>query len=300
MNKQIEVMLSYRCNQSCRFCSSWSLMQSYGRRRYPRRRLAERLVALRNEGYSIVNFTGGEPVLDAGLITLLRLCRKLGFETYLSTNGHGITPELARLLDRVCISIHGATAATHDGLTQKRGSFRRTLKALEAIPRHGPRTSWMTNTVITSGNLGELESIVDLAGKVRGVRLILLSNMAPEGNALTHFSRLVVPLADLGRACRDLMRRRPNDGPIVRFFGIPLCVLGEYKTLSNDLAYDPRLTIELAGRNGATELKESFFRRPDFLRSHSPKCAPCRFRSLCGGVFTPYLERYGDAELTPS
>ena len=74
-----------------------------------------------------------------------------------------------------------------------------------------------------------------------GATLIIISNTTPEGAGGDVYSDLAVPLSDL--------RRIPTVPPrasraMIRFFGIPMCLLGDYSAFSNDLHWDPRVTVE--------------------------------------------------------
>lgn len=93
-------------------------------------------------GCRAVQFIGGEVMLDRRLPRLIDAAAELGF-TFIEvfTNGTAMTDAAARALARrgvaVAVSLHGATAATHDGVTGRPGSFDRTTAGLVALRRHG-------------------------------------------------------------------------------------------------------------------------------------------------------------------
>ena len=67
---------------------------------------------------------------------------------------------------------------------------------------------------------------------------------------------------------------------------------------SNDLHYDPRVTVERArGPRGSFRLSHVATRRPRRGRRYTRRCRGCAYRALCGGVFTEYVRLFGDDEL---
>ena len=85
---------------------------------------------------------------------------------------------------------------------------------------------------------------------------------------------------------------------IIRFFGLPICVLGDNYIYSNDLTYDARMTYELGVANDEIILKP---KKNDISRRRQklPQCQQCNFKDLCGGIFTKYFEIKGDKEIKP-
>ena len=76
----------------------------------------------------------------------------------------------------------------------------------------------------------------------------------------------------------------------IRFFGAPMCVLGASWASSNDLHWDPRVTVEWASAPGVVRLEEFYNWAPDRKRVYAPECAGCTRRAVCTGVFDRYAE----------
>ena len=87
---------------------------------------------LRDAGCLILGLTGGEVLTYPHLFAVLDRARELNLAVQLLTNGTMLQPGVAarlasyRNLLGVSISLYGATADVHDGVTQIAGSFRRT------------------------------------------------------------------------------------------------------------------------------------------------------------------------------
>lgn len=159
--------ITYACPLRCTHCYSES-----GRR--PSRQLglddmlyvADALASLRPE---LVTLAGGEPTLVRGLDQVARRFTAAGVPVGVYTSGWRLAPEtaarIAGAFDVVTISVDGATAAVHDRIRGRDGSFDRALAAaalLDTIAGRervaGPATFRLgLDFVVTRGNYHQLE-----------------------------------------------------------------------------------------------------------------------------------------------
>lgn len=154
--------LTYNCNWCCVFC--------YNPRRndYARLPAAEWRVVLddlRALGTLTVTLTGGEPLVHPEFLDIARQVRQRGFALRIFTNGTLVTADLAReiaaLYATVEVSLHGATAETHDRATAKPGSFVRVWKSIELLRDAGVKLE--TKALLTTINEHELDATLSLA-----------------------------------------------------------------------------------------------------------------------------------------
>ena len=152
--------LTYRCNLDCFFCYN---------------DLSVRGKALTFEQYDLllrdlasmnaltVILSGGEPLAHPDFFRIGARARELGFVVRVKTNGHAVHGELARRLrDEVDpfvveVSLHGATAETHDRQTRVPGSFDRLLANLREMISLGLRVK--VNTTLTRWNEDDIEGM---------------------------------------------------------------------------------------------------------------------------------------------
>ncbi len=303
--RRLELHLSYACGQRCAFCSESGRMARW-RRSPPRgEEVAAVLLERRRAGFDHVTFTGGEPSAHPLLPAALAAARRLGYATYLTTNGGRFAEEeyARRVLPRVdelCLSVHGPDAAVHDACAGTPGSFARAMKALENVRRHGREVFLLTNTVVTRRNW---ESLADTLGLLRSrpeVRHCLVSNAAPEGRAARAYRDLAVPLGAWRERVPALARPFAGGGTALRFFGLPLCALGGRRELSNDAHFSPRVTVERRSVGGRPALRGFLSRDAGRGRRRPAACRSCAARGECAGVFDRYLKLFGDAELAPA
>ena len=117
-------------------------------------------------------FTGGEPLLHPDFFPIAQYAIHRGFKTALFTNGTLIDAVIASRLietgfDSIIISMDGATAATHDRSRGVPGVFTKAIEATTYLLSQGPRMELGWQTVATTINYHEIESLIDLAARTR-------------------------------------------------------------------------------------------------------------------------------------
>jgi MoaA/NifB/PqqE/SkfB family radical SAM enzyme len=155
--------LTYRCNWRCGFC--------YNPRRNDVRPLdlsewTKVLDELRVLGTLTVTLTGGEPMRHPAFFEIADAVRDRSFALRIFTNGSLIDETAAEriaALDPIGVemSLHGATATTHDNATGARGSFDALMRGIDAVMKNGiPLT---LKTPLTSLNESEIDEMMELA-----------------------------------------------------------------------------------------------------------------------------------------
>ncbi|MBN1684967.1 MAG: radical SAM protein [Gammaproteobacteria bacterium] len=97
---------------------------------------------LKELGTMLIGFSGGECLLHPDIERFLALSQEKNFITCLLTNGVLITREKAKMIAsyqprNIQLSLYAADAETHDHITQIKGSFEKTLKAIEYLREEG-------------------------------------------------------------------------------------------------------------------------------------------------------------------
>jgi MoaA/NifB/PqqE/SkfB family radical SAM enzyme len=151
--------LTYRCNWRCVFC--------YNPRHHDRRGLSGAdwqavLDDLRALGTLYVALTGGEPLAHPEFLAIARAVRERAFALRILTNGALVTEALAGEIAAlrplaVELSLHGATAATHDRATAMPGSFDAMRRGLDRLLSRG--VGVVLKTPLTHLNEAETEGL---------------------------------------------------------------------------------------------------------------------------------------------
>ena len=134
--------LTYRCNLDCFYC--------YNDRKQAGKPLSLDqyrilLADLARMQTLFLMLTGGEPMIHPHFFEIGRMARDLGFVIRVRTNGHTLSPRICEQLKSevdpyvVEVSLHGATAGTHDRQTRVPGSFDRLLRNIRTAGKSGLR-----------------------------------------------------------------------------------------------------------------------------------------------------------------
>lgn len=164
-NRLVSVLLelTYRCNLDCFFCYNDLSLRGTPLAFEQYDALLRDLAAM--NVFTVV-LSGGEPLAHPDFFRIGALARELGFVVRVKTNGHAVRGELARRLREevdpfvVEVSLHGATAETHDRQTRVAGSFSRLLANLREMLALGLRVK--VNSTLTSWNENEIEGMYAL------------------------------------------------------------------------------------------------------------------------------------------
>jgi MoaA/NifB/PqqE/SkfB family radical SAM enzyme len=141
-------------------------------------------------------FTGGEPLLVKGITAMARRAAGSGITVSVYTGGWTIRAEqvddLLASFDRICVSLDGASAATHDAIRGRRGSFDRALNALALLDSAAgrrraeglPTAAFGIDCVAVRSNLAEIDALcTDIAARFGQLEFVNISAAMPAGLA---------------------------------------------------------------------------------------------------------------------
>lgn len=161
-HRVVQVHPSLRCNLNCAHCYSSSGPRA--RAEIGLRALVDRLTRLRAEGYEVVSFSGGEPLLYPAFDEAVDEAVALGFRVNLVSNGLLWTAQrAARLAGRVSLvglSLDGAPAR-HDQMRGKAGAFERLLRRLPVLRDWGIR--YALAHCVTRNSIEDLPWLLEFA-----------------------------------------------------------------------------------------------------------------------------------------
>lgn len=159
--------LTHLCNWDCFFCYNDRIQRNAALQLEEYHELLQQLADM-----AVLNLTltGGEPLVHPDFFAIGGRARELGFVVRIKSNGHLLRGEVAqRLADEVApyqidLSLHGATAATHDRQTRRQGSFDRLMKNIEEMRQLGLRLK--LNCTLTSWNEHEIAEMFELTERL--------------------------------------------------------------------------------------------------------------------------------------
>ncbi len=180
----VSLELTLRCNIRCLHCYNFDRDThgpacSDGAQPEPELSLDEifRVMGeLRAAGCLFLSLTGGEVLSAPHLFPVLDRARDLGFAVQLLSNGTLLRPGVAarlagyRNLLGVSISLYGASSEVHDGITQVRGSWRRTMDGVDRL--RAQRVAVRLKLIVMRPNVHEVAAMRELAA-ARGLPTVV-------------------------------------------------------------------------------------------------------------------------------
>ena len=182
--KEFKIEVTYRCDLNCIHCSSDA--RPSNTLEMARDDCLRILADAANMGAKDVAFSGGEPLLWPHIFDVAETAAKQGMKVtiYTSGNADDFRRRAARLhgigVSRFIFSVFGATAANHQRVTRKAGSFERTKTAMRDALSVGLATE--LHFVPMAGNYRELGDIAQLARQLGASRVSVL-RLVPQGRA---------------------------------------------------------------------------------------------------------------------
>ncbi len=253
-------------------------------------------------GTRVLVITGGDPLARPDAFDLLSAVRDSGMHAGFSPS---VTPRLTRAAlagavaagaATVHVSLDGASAETHDAFRGVRGSFARTLGAIETAHAEGARLQ--VGTSVTRATVGDLPTIVPLlTGKID---LWTLFFLVPTGRAETDavldadaHEEVLSWLADADLPFTARTIAAPTYRRVLAQRGRPI---GPPVNDGNGFAFVSHLGevcpsgfLQLPVGNVRDAPLSYWYRHSPLFRDLRDldrlggKCGRCEFRALCGG-----------------
>jgi heme b synthase len=283
-----------RCNLACLHCRA-----AAGSGPYAGELTTDEGVALLTDlarmGQAVVILTGGEPLLRGDIYDLAAHGTQLGLRLVMAVNGTLLTPAIAARLrevgvQRVSISLDGATAASHDRLRAVDGAYAGALSGIAACRQKG--LPFQVNTTITRANLKELPDIYELAIKLEAAAHHVFV-LVPTGRGEALKDELLSP-GQYEETLRWLLDRQ-REG---RLFLKPTCAPQYYRLWRQEArARGEKITPPAPGMEAMT--KGCLGGQGFAFVSHEGEVQPCGYLELPAGNIreTPFPEIWAHSPL---
>ncbi len=254
--------------------------------------------------YTMLNITGGEPLLRRDLFELMGEASAMGFEWGMVTNGSLITDDTIAEMKKsgmktITVSVDGLRE-THDSLRHLPGSFDRIMTALPKLKQAAFLDHLQITFTANRRNVYEFEALYRLVSPL-GLDSIRVSFMDPIGRALDN-TDLLLTREEILYFTGLVNRLNKTKGPHI-IWGCPhylgelldnrrfFCFAGVYTAsilVNGDIFVCPNVEHRPELIQGNI-LRDSFSEvwRTRFLpfrnRPLPEKCKSCRHRSACKG-----------------
>ncbi len=155
--------VTLKCNSRCTYCDIWKKKEHYKLKEQSLKTVENNLKNLKRLGVKIIDFTGGEPLLYPNLINALKLAKKLGFFTTITTNCllyPKYANELKGLVDLLFFSIASSNKNLHNKIRGIKG-FDKVIESIR-LSKLIKQKIILIHTV-TNDNVKNLKSMIKFA-----------------------------------------------------------------------------------------------------------------------------------------
>ncbi|KKU11194.1 MAG: Heme biosynthesis protein [Parcubacteria group bacterium GW2011_GWF2_46_8] len=267
-------------NENCSFCSvkddpfvSLSFLDAVTLLREARRK-----------GADYLSIDGGEVTMTSYFTKLIQRSVSLGFKKIVvNTNGFGfrnrdftetVLEERQHIL-RICISLYGHNKRVHDRLTNVKGSFDATIKAIKNIT--DMRGDLVASLVVCSENFPFLKKYIGTLKRLK-IKTVIISFVAVEDDVLWKPS-FVPDIRDTIPFLQKAIDYANTKNISISLVFFPFCVLGKY--------YTEYATERYAGNRYKNQ--KEFFKGKHI----SKQCFGCTYYNSCPGVWEEYYKLRG-------
>jgi len=136
--REVQWEITYKCNLDCLHCYIPKKDRNKPGAELTTREVIKVLEKLKKAGVIYLIFTGGEPLIRKDFPQIYLEAKKKGFLISVFTNGTLIDKELADLFGKyrpfsIEITLHSIKENIFEQITQRKGSFEKTMKSIELL-----------------------------------------------------------------------------------------------------------------------------------------------------------------------
>lgn len=164
----IHLSITNKCSLRCRQCDIWKNQQAEEMSTEKVKKVISDLRAWL--GPFTLNISGGEPFTRKDIFEIIRYSTKQDIGVSITTNGYLINKKTAKDilnsgLKSLNISLDGIDSKTHDYIRNKKGCFKRVIKAIDHLNQPDRKTCLVIATVLMGYNQKEIIPLVDWVEK---------------------------------------------------------------------------------------------------------------------------------------
>lgn len=305
MNKkkeQLLVLTGFRCNNNCVMCS---VMTKKGLGDKSGDDIFKILKKGIENGYSDVEFTGGEPTIRPDIINIVSYAKRCGYKKIaLSTNGRLFSYKkfcdriIEAGLNKVTFSLLGSNSLIHNAITRTPNSFGEVVRGIKKVQQF-PNVHINISSVISRLNYTDLIKFGKFVLSL-GIKQWYLLDLIPDGNAQKAYGNIAVRLKKISKELNSLIEISDNFKEL-GFFDFPFCLFKEgMRKKENTMFVNAKMRAETASQVGYHS-KRIFIDKEgsygDIHRTNIEVCGKCRYNNECGGLWNEYIDAYSDDEL---
>lgn len=270
---------------------------------------------IKQAGFRIIVFSGGEPLLRDDIFDLISYSKSLGMRSLMGSNGTLITKRVARKLkecglDYIAVSIDSLNPKKHDEFRGVKGSFNRAVKGIKNCIEKDIKVQ--VNCTLTKDNLKEIDDIIEFSKelKVSSCHMLFLVDIG-RGKNINQMNKSDYKTAINKIISKEIdIRAKPTCAPQYKVEALinkkekPQgrgCIAGiSYCSIlpNGDVHICPYADVKVANIREESfdsiwENNQIFKDLRDFTK-YKGKCGKCKYINICGGCRARAFNNSGD------
>lgn len=273
--------LTARCNLTCKHCRAEAQNHAV-KGELTTTEVLQVARDIRDYGDPIMILTGGEPLVRADIFDIAKYCSGIFTRVAMATNGTLVDDIVAKKIadsgiQRVSISLDGATAATHDDFRGLPGSFDATLRGFDAMRRAG--VSVQVNVTVSRYNVAELGNILKLA-QDRGADAFHAFVLVPVGCGAKLDEKVRLSPAEMEKVLRWLFDKSLELRGRVH---IKATCAPQYYRIMREVSRERGLKLETSGHGMQAMTRGCLAGSAVCFISRTGDVQPCGYLPICVG-----------------
>ncbi len=281
-----EVKLGTACNNNCVFClnSEREISLSHDR-------ILNEIISAKSKGAEKITFTGGEPSIRTDFFELCSFVKSLGLGLQVQTNGRALSyfdfaEKACSIVDSFLISLHSNSEELNFKITGVHEGYSQTIEGIKNVRSFGKPVT--LNIVVNNLNLPFLDKIAEHHAGL-GIDCIQFSWVRFQGKVASGNGNIVPRYSEGITLLKKAIDAAVNNGLIVFVIGVPPCILGKHAKYSVNPHSDSFIIRDGNKINSSEWIVKS-------RKTMLAVCENCVSKLECGGVYSEYIRKFGDAE----
>lgn len=293
---KVSIELNLKCNANCIFCSRDASKENLGFSLDPEE-VKDLIDSAKNSGALLIEFSGGEALLDPHLPDYLDYTHSLGMQTQLITNTLGFSSlslcqTLLPKLDFLEMSIPCLDEETYNRLIG-RNAYSQLIRALENVKNSECQKQLFV--IVLKSTLPFLLNTLEFFKDFKNLNSIAL--MYPYlGGRLFSYPEEYLSFSEINPYIGSFLKRARDLHISVACGNAPLCAFFPYENLifvdSKETSYKKNVARKYSDESISTYKVESLL----LDRVKYPQCDNCIYKESCYGVREEYKILFNDIE----
>ncbi|MBD3203487.1 radical SAM protein [Candidatus Woesearchaeota archaeon] len=288
--KKTDIILGYRCNNNCIFCST----AHFPKTQVAKEKIKQQILESKKNKADEICFTGGEPTIRKDIIEIVSFAGRQNFkQIYIDSNGRLFYYK--KFCEKIInagatsflIPFYAADRETFKLITGSEHAYEQTLEGIKNLINLNQKVD--VNIVLVKQNITQLSKIVNLLLNYK-VKNILFWGCCPINNPKFNFKKIIPNPKDAAYYLNKTLDSYEQKISHISINGIPPCKIKKYDKY---FVWKYTYMSVLLGHNWKIDDLE----KQKLDNSIKGKiCSSCKRVETCPGIWKEYFKYYHEEE----